>query len=59
MPDQPGLFETPKETGYPKIMKGKWKDFPAYALVNSSEREKELLELGYERTEHKGIPIGE
>lgn len=48
---QRSLFETPKTEGYPIIMKGKWKGFEAYALVDSPKHEKELEEQGYERIE--------
>jgi hypothetical protein len=45
---QPSLFETPKEEGYPIIMRGYWKSFLAFALVDTKEKQKELEAQGYE-----------
>ena len=57
MSDQPNLFETPKEAGYPIIMVGKWHGYIAYALVSSSKKQKELEVQGYVVTDYKEIPI--
>lgn len=51
MSDQPSLFDTPKETGYPIIMQGKWEDFVAVALVDTPEEKDKLLNLGYIESE--------
>ena len=53
MKDQPSLFETPKEPGYPKAMKGKWKGFVAFAIVDTPEDEKKLSEQGYKVIDKK------
>jgi hypothetical protein len=50
--EQPNLFETPKSEGYPILMKGRWiGKYEAYALVDTPEHEKELLDQGYEHLE--------